>query len=95
VRIAASEALYELGDQRLAINTLQDILRIGIEVLVEKEQTIEGYAPEVFELTHTLNVVNCLGYTGSLLDKEILAIAAKEKTDYSKRAAEYLAGKKP
>jgi hypothetical protein len=90
VRIAACEALYKFGEQRTAVNVLEDILRNDFEVLVEKEKSIEGYAPEVFELTLALNVIQCLGYAGSILDEEILAIAAKEKPDYSKRAAEYL-----
>ena len=90
VRIAACEALYKLGEYRPAIQALKDILHNGFEVLVEKEKNIEGYAPEVFELTHALNVIYCIGYTGSSLDEEILAIAEKEKSDYAKRAAMYL-----
>jgi arylsulfatase A-like enzyme len=90
VRIAACEALYKLGEQRIAINVLGEILENDFNVLLEKEKAIEGYAPEVFELTHALNVIHCIDYAGSALDDKIRVIAGKEKSDYSKRAAEYL-----
>ena len=90
VRIVAAEALYKLGENRKALQTLQNILITQFQSLLVKEKETEGYAPEVFELTHALNVITYFDDRGFSLKKEIQAIAQKERSDYSKRAAEYL-----
>ncbi len=90
VRIAAAEALYELGEINAVMETLKNILTTQHQSLLVKEKEIDGYAPEVFELTHALNVITYFNDRGFRLKEEIKAIAQKEKPDYSKRAAEYL-----
>jgi arylsulfatase A-like enzyme len=90
VRIAAAEALYEFGETGLALNSLRKILRTQFQNLLTKEKTVSGFASEVFELTHAINVITFFDDQGSSLAPEIQAIAEKEKPDYAKRAAEYL-----
>lgn len=90
VRIAAAEALYELGETDRSVKTLRIILDSQFTSQLNKENETEGYAPEVFELTHALNVITFFDDKGYSLRKEIDAIAGKEKSDYAKRAAEYL-----
>jgi arylsulfatase A-like enzyme len=90
VRIAAAEALYELGETDRSVITLRRILDSQFKSLLNKENQTEGYVPEVFELTHALNVITFFDDQGYSLRKEIEAIAGKEKSDYAKRAAEYL-----
>jgi hypothetical protein len=90
VRIAAAEALYELGEEKIAMDALQKILHNRFQSLLKKEKKLDGYAPEVFELTHALNVITFFDDHGYPMRKEIRAIAEKEKSDYPKRAAEYL-----
>jgi hypothetical protein len=89
-QIAAAEALYELGETALALNSMRDILGKQLKNLLDREETKEGFAPEVFILTHALNVISFFDDRGISLQKEIQAIAEKENPDYAKRAAEYL-----
>ncbi len=90
VRIAAAEALYHLHEQETALKTMMKILEVHFNELLKKENQVEGYAPEVFVLTHALNVITTFDHYGISLQEYIEPIAKKEKSDYAKRAAEYL-----
>ncbi|MCK4750157.1 MAG: HEAT repeat domain-containing protein, partial [Bacteroidales bacterium] len=94
VRIAASEALFNLGESEPALNTIRDILKLDAEELAGggiSERTASDALDYI--QTHALNVLDVFGPAAQTLIRDIETIAADKEKNYSRRAAIHIADK--
>ena len=92
VRIAASEALYNLGEKEKSINTLLEVINLPEMGKEETPSNIELYSNH-FAITQALNVIDALNIDTEAIRKVVKRIADAERAgmrDYDKRIAEDL-----
>lgn len=81
VRIASAEALYFMGEEQAAMNSLKKVLQMD---RIEPPDALERVR------THALNVINLMDEEDIRFFEEEIKSISQQESNYDKRVAEYL-----